>query len=93
MTAEYIYGFGKLNRTNNNNYNNNTKQGRSKKNSKGKEVHPLDKVEQQVPESSIHEVPIGFPVDKEKLKDLKKKLKNEDEKKDNENVSIQEDTN
>ena len=76
-----------------NNNNNNTKQERSRKYSKGKEVHPPDKVEQQVPEGSVQEIPIGFPVDAEKLKDLKKKIKKEDEKMDDENVSVQEDKN
>jgi len=98
MREEYIYGFGKLNTTNNINNNNsnnnseNTKQQRSKKYSKGKEVHPHDIVEEQVDKNSIHEIPIGFPVDAEKLKDLKKKIKNE-EKMDYENDSVQEDEN
>jgi anti-sigma28 factor (negative regulator of flagellin synthesis) len=95
MVAENIYGFRKLNTTNNNNSNNsdnseNTKQQRSKKNSKGTEVHPRDIVEGRVAENSIEEIPIGFPVDGEKLKELKKKIKKEDEKIDYENDSIQE---
>ena len=96
--SEYIYGFRKMNTTNTNNStnrdnNDNTKQQRSKKNSKGKEVHPRDIVEEQVTENSIQDIPIGFPVDAEKLKDLKKKIKKEDEKIDYEKDTVQENEN
>jgi hypothetical protein len=98
MIVEHIYGFGRLNSTKNNNSNNNnnienSKQQRSKKNSKGTEVHPRDNAQGQVPENSIQEIPIGYPVDEEKLKDLKKKIKKEDEKNDYENEFVQENQN
>ena len=96
MIAESIYGFRKMNTTNNNNNSKNTskntKQQSSKKKSKGIEVNPSDNVERKLHEDSIEEIPIGYPVDKEKLKDLKKKLK-KDQNMDNEEISMQEDEN
>jgi hypothetical protein len=93
MKAENIYGFRKMNTTNNNNNSKNTKQQSRKKNLKGIEVNPTNNVEKEVHKSSIEDIPIGYPVDIEKLKDLKKKLKKEDQNMDNEEVSIQEDEN
>ena len=92
MIAESIYGFRKMNTTNNNNNSKNTKQRSSKKKSKGIEVNPSDNVERKVHEDSIEEIPIGYPVDTKKLKDLKKKLK-KDQNMDNEEISMQEDEN
>jgi hypothetical protein len=107
MVAENIYGFRKMNRTNNNkNSKNSEQQSRKKtsksknseqqsrkKNSKGIEVKPSNNVEGQIHENSIQDIPIGYPVDKEKFKDLKKKSKKEDQNMDNEKVSVQEDEN
>jgi hypothetical protein len=92
--AEYIYGIGELNSKNNGNIGNNndsdnTKQQKSKKNAKGVEIHPLDVTEGQAAENSIREIPIGFPVDEEKLKDLKRRIKKEEK----ENGSVQENGN
>lgn len=92
MKAENIYGFRKMNTTNNNNNSKNTKQQSSKKNLKGIEVNPSNNVEKEIDKSSIEDIPIGYPVDREKLKEIKKKLK-EDQNMDNEEVSMQEDEN
>ncbi len=92
MKAENIYGFRKMNTTNNNDNSKNTKQQSRKKNLKGIKVNPTNNVEKEVHKSSIEDIPIGYPVDTEKLKELKKKLK-EDQKMDNEEFSMQEDEN
>jgi anti-sigma28 factor (negative regulator of flagellin synthesis) len=93
MVAENIYGVRKMNTTNNKNNSKNSKQQSSKKKSKGIEVKPSDNVEREVHENSIQDIPIGYPVDAEKFKDLKKKIKKEDQNMDNEKVSMQEDEN
>jgi hypothetical protein len=56
-----------------------TKHDLSKKHSRGVEVHPCGDTQEKKPESSIQNIPIGFPVDSEKLRDLKNKIKNEHE--------------
>lgn len=93
MVAENIYGFRKMNTTNNDNKSKNSKQQSGKKKSKGIEVNPSDNVEREVHVNSIQDIPIGYPIGTDKLKDLKKKLKKEDKNRDNAKVSMQEDEN
>lgn len=73
--------------------NSNAKHAKSKKYSKGVEVHPSDNSQWKISEGPIQDIPIGFPVDKEKLKILKNKIKNDNEKTCDKIAFIQEDGN
>ena len=83
------YGLRKLNATNDNI----TKHDLSKKHSCGVEVHPCGDTQEKKSESSIQDIPIGFPVDSEKLRDLKNKIKNESETRSKQKAFAQEDEN